>query len=169
MNNNTQPIAQTQKNALHKLVVNFTTAAVALLISGAALAADVDPFAKDTWHAVDQTWPGTIKFDTKSRKVVLEPVGAPAINATYSYTVKRPFGVGNKVATGTLKMTNTQGQVSESEFKLEDNKYLTLTYKGGPTPERYVCMSKAEEEAERARLEKAMKSGALKPITAPIH
>lgn len=122
-----------------------------------------DPFAGDVWHAVTPSWPGTLKFDGKTKAVVLAPVGAPAINAKYTYTINQPAAGNTGVLAGTLRMTNAQGQVSESQFKIE-KKTLALTFQAGQRPETYVKMTPAEEAAEMARLKRAMDSGKVAPI-----
>lgn len=126
-----------------------------------AKAAQVDPLAGDTWHAVNSTWPGTIVFDAAKKTVTLTPVGATPMQATYTYTVK-PSST-DKVVEGTLRMTNTAKQVSESSFRI-DGKELTLTFAGGPRPEQYVRMTPKEEEAEKARLQKMISEGRIRPL-----
>jgi hypothetical protein len=119
-----------------------------------------DPFAGDTWHAVDGTWPGTLVFVTDHNAVTLAPVGATPMKATYTYTVK-PSSTG--VVEGTLRMTNTAKQVSESAFRIEGKK-LTLMYADGQRPEQYVRMTAQEEEAEKARLQKMISEGRIRPL-----
>lgn len=142
--------------------------ALGMVLSTQTMAAPLkaaDPFAGDTWHAVKGSWPGTINFDGKSRKVVLQPLGAPTIQATYSYTLKpansaKPARGAPLVKEGTLTMTNTAGQVSSSEFRIE-GKELTLKFPGGMQEEHYQRFTKAEEEAEKRRLKKLMEQGKL--------
>lgn len=126
-----------------------------------AKAAQADPLAGDTWHAVNSTWPGTIVFDAAKKAVTLTPVGATPMQATYTYTVKPSSS--DKVVEGTLRMTNTAKQVSESSFRI-DGKELTLTFAGGPRPEQYVRMTPKEEEAEKARLQKMISEGRIRPL-----
>lgn len=126
-----------------------------------AKAVQADPLAGDTWHAVNSTWPGTILFDAAKKAVTLTPVGATPMQATYTYTVK-PSST-DKVVEGTLRMTNTAKQVSESTFRIE-GKELTLTFAGGPRPEQYVRMTPKEEEAEKARLQKMISEGRIRPL-----
>ncbi|KVP16926.1 hypothetical protein WJ84_01240 [Burkholderia ubonensis] len=124
--------------------------------------AQKDPLAGDIWHAVNGTWPGTIVFDGAKKNVTLTPVGATPMQATYTYTVK-PSSTDN-VVEGTLRMTNSAKQVSESTFRIAGNKELTLTFAGGPRPEQYVRMTPQEEEAEKARLQKMISEGRIRPL-----
>lgn len=146
---------------------NLVLAAMLIMPAGQAAAEEKDPFAGDVWHAVKGSWPGTIEFDAKSKKVVLSPYGSEVINATYSYTLKptdsqagKPRVMAMKVITGKLKMKNTLGQVSLSDFRIE-GKELTLSMQGGMQVEHYKRMSRAEEEAEILRIEKLVKEGKL--------
>ncbi|MEX3983625.1 hypothetical protein AB4Y45_32105 [Paraburkholderia sp. EG287A] len=128
----------------------------------AAKVAMDDLFANDTWHAVSPSWPGTLKFDGKTHKVVLSPYGADVIQATYSYTVNPPGPGATTVREGTLHMTNTAGQVSDSKFRIENGKELKLTFQGDVRPESYVRMTPAEESAEMGRIRTLMAQGKLK-------
>jgi hypothetical protein len=119
-----------------------------------------DPFAGDTWHAVDGTWPGTLVFVGDKKAVTLSPVGATPMQATYTYTVK-PSSTG--VVEGKLRMTNAAKQVSDSAFRIEGKK-LTLMYADGQRPEQYVRMTAQEEEAEKARLQKMISEGRIRPL-----
>lgn len=130
--------------------------------AGVARASLKDPLAGDTWHAVDSTWPGTIVFDGAKKAVTLAPIGATPMEATYSYTVK-PTSAKN-VVEGTLRMTNSAKQVSESTFRITDGKNMTLTFKGGPRAEQYVRMTPKEEEAEKAKLQKMISEGRIRPL-----
>lgn len=124
-----------------------------------------DLFAGDVWHAISPSWPGTLKFDAKTKVVKLEPVGAATIEAKYTYTVNPPkLGTKGSAVEGTLRMTNAAGQVSVSQFRIENNKTLSLTFQAGQRPETYVRMTPAEEAAEVARLKKALAEGKTKPI-----
>lgn len=122
-----------------------------------------DPLAGDVWHADAQagTWPGTLAFDSAKKSVTLAPVGASAMEATYSYTVK-PSST-DKVVEGTLRMTNSAKQVSTSTFRIE-GKVLTLMYASGQRPETYVRMTPQEEAAEVARLQKMISEGRIRPL-----
>lgn len=150
-------------------MARLVLASLLSLTMGPALAAEpADPFAGDTWHAVKGSWPGTIEFDGKTKKVVLSPVGSDVIQATYSYTVKPTNSAAvksrvkaKKFVAGTLKMRNTLGQVSLSEFTIE-GKELTLRMQGGMQIEHYLRMTKAEEKAELLRIEKLVSEGKLK-------
>lgn len=88
-------------------------------------------------------------------------MGASVIEAKYSYTVK-PAAPGARVIEGALRMTNAAGQVSESQFRLEDGKNLNLTFQGDVRPESYVRMTPAEETAEMARIRTLIAQGKLK-------
>ena len=132
----------------------------------AATATGADPFATDTWHAVTPSWPGTIKFDAAKHTVVLSPMGAPAIHATYSYTLKpqaktsKPGDVASQ--DGELTMVS-QGRTSSASFHIANGKELTLMFAGGiKRPENYLRMSPAEESAEVARIKQLMADGKLK-------
>ena len=122
-----------------------------------------DPLAGDTWHADAQagTWPGTLVFDSVKKSVTLAPVGAQPMDAGYTYTVK-PSLTAN-VIEGTLRMTNSAKQVSESTFRIH-GKVLTLMYANGQRPETYVRMTPKEEEAEKARLQKMISEGRIRPL-----
>lgn len=126
-------------------------------------AAMKDPLAGDTWHADTPagTWPGTLVFDATKKSVVLSPVGATPMTATYSYTVKPSLN--QQVIEGTLRMTNSAKQVSDSTFKIQ-GKVLTLSYGQGQRPETYVRMTPQDEAAEKARLEKLISEGRIRPI-----
>lgn len=114
----------------------------------------VDPFDLHSWHATGSTWPGSIEFDAKTKSVVLRPVGAQEIKATYSFEIKHASSVNlaaAKTIKGELSMVNENGQKSDSEFQIQDGKYLTLIYKTGQRPEEYVRMN----EKDAAEQEKA--------------
>lgn len=121
-----------------------------------------DPFAGDTWHAVEGTWPGTFVFVGDKHEVTLSPVGAAPMKATYTYTVKPSA---KDTVEGTLRMTNTANpsQVSESTFRIE-GKTMNLMYADGQRPEQYVRMTTQEEEAEKARLQKMISEGRIRPL-----
>lgn len=140
-----------------------TVCAVALAPSQAEAAAP-DPFTGDVWHAMSPTWPGTVTFDGKTKKVTLSPLAAPAIVASYAYTLeqKAPSKDAKQVVRGTLTMTSTKGEVSKSNFRIEDRRNLVLEFKEGQRSEQYVRMSPKEETAERARIQKLFNEGKLK-------
>lgn len=125
-----------------------------------------DPFAGDVWHAVEGSWPGTIQFDAKTHKVVLQPMGSAAIHATYAYAANPVSKVRKDAASapkeGTLTMTNTAGQVSQSDYRL-DGRDLTLTFREGLNlaVEHYKRMTKTEEDAEKLRIQKLLREGKL--------
>lgn len=131
---------------------------------GAAVA-KTDPLAGDTWHASAPSWPGTIRFDGKAKKVALEPLGSNVIEAEYTVSNVKTEGT---TVTGNLRMVNTAGAVSESTFKIERAKTLTLAFAGGQTVETYVRMTPAEAEAEKARLLKAIQDGKTRMPGAPL-
>lgn len=108
-----------------------------------------DPLAGDVWHAMGGTWPGTMVFNGSTKKVVLTPVGAEPLHASY---VVSNVVVKGKGATGSLRMTNAAGQVVEASFSLTDAKNMNLRFAAGQRDETYVRMTPAEEEAEKARL-----------------
>ena len=122
-----------------------------------------DPLAGDTWHADTPagTWPGTLVFDAAKKNVTLSPVGATPMEASYTYTVK-PSSSAN-VVEGTLRMTNSAKQVSNSTFRIQ-GKVLTLMYANGQRPETYVRMTPKEEAAEVARLKKMIAEGRIRPL-----
>jgi len=130
-------------------------------VNTAAKVGQADPLAGDTWHAVDGTWPGTLVFDAAKKSVTLSPVGATPMQASYTYTVK-PSMV-SKAVDGTLRMTNSAQQVSQSTFHIEGTK-LTLSFANGQRPEVYVRMTPKEEEAEKARLQKMISEGRIRPL-----
>lgn len=122
-----------------------------------------DPLAGDTWHADTPagTWPGTLVFDAAKKKVTLSPVGATPMDAAYAYTVKPSSSA--KVVEGTLRMTNSAKQVSNSTFRIQ-GKVLTLMYANGQRSETYVRMTPKEEAAEVARLKKMISEGRIRPL-----
>lgn len=128
-----------------------------------------DPLAGDSWHAVTPSWPGTLVFDAKTKKVVLAPVGAEPMEATYSYTIKPATGAGKNqaIVEGTLRMTNKEGQVSDSTFSIKNSKDLTLQFAGVQNQEKYVRLSAKEQAAEQERLRKMILEGRVKPFTKP--
>lgn len=145
---------------------------VALLAAGAIVFSSAnaagprkDPFAGDTWHAVTPSWPGTLVFDGEKKQVQLAPTGADVMEATYSYTIKPNTKPGNTgVVEGTLKMTNKQGQVSESSFTITNDKQLTMKFAGVQSQEHYQRLTAAEQAAEQARLLKMITEGKTKPL-----
>ncbi len=116
--------------------------------ASAPAASHGDPLARDVWHAMGSTWPGTIVFDGAAKKVVLSPVGAKPINASYSVgKVTTTAGV----TSGELHMTSTEGQVVNATFTVKNDKDLSLHFVGGQTEETYTRLNAKEEEAEKAR------------------
>jgi hypothetical protein len=125
----------------------------------------VDPLPGDIWHAINGTWPGTIVFDAKTKKVVLTPVGAQAIEAKYELTKLERKGIEQH---GALKMVSLDGkQVVTATFVLKGRKDLSLRYASGQRDETYVRMSPAEETAERARLLKLIEEKKLGTLIKP--
>lgn len=111
--------------------------------------AKADPLQGDVWHALGTTWPGTLAFDGKTKTVVLAPVGAPAIRASYTVTGLAAKGA---AASGSLRMVSIEGQTVEATFEMKDRKTLSLRFKAGQRDETYVRMTPAEEVAEKSRL-----------------
>lgn len=132
------------------------------IASGVAHSAPVTDFlAGGTWHAVGSTWPGTAKFDTKKKEVILAPVGAPVMQVTYEVKLdKGAHPKANNLA-GDIFLKNSQGQKIEARFEIKDKKNLTLTFKEGQRAETYLKMTEAEEEAERKKIEKLAAEGKL--------
>lgn len=123
-----------------------------------------DPFTQDTWHAVDSTWPGTIKFNETDNSVTLTPMGATPIEAVYEYTVEEYDSRGNPIS-GSLRMVNDIGQVSHSLFTFEyaDNseEFLHLSYQSGQRPESYLRLSETGVEEHKAKIEQMYREGKL--------
>lgn len=155
--------------------VKHSFAAIAFIAGAAAMGTanaagpQKDPLAGDSWHAVTPSWPGTLVFDAKTKKVVLAPVGAEPMEATYSYTIKPATGAGKNqaIVEGTLRMTNKEGQVSDSTFSIKNSKDLTLQFAGVQNQEKYVRLSAKEQAAEQERLRKMILEGRVKPFTKP--
>lgn len=160
-----------------RLGASFTLAAVVFGLGGSiAQAADApakktavasvkaDPLKGDVWHAINGTWPGTLVFDGKTKKVVLTPVGAQAIQATYEVTKLEKKGAETN---GALNMTSADGkQIVTATFTLKDNKNMSLRFANGQRDETYVRMNPVEEAAEKAKLLKLIeqkKLGTLSP------
>lgn len=139
-------------------------------IRSAFAIAEYDPFEEHAWHAMGSTWPGTIKFNGKDKTVLLSPMGAPEINGTYSYEIKHASSRNLRAAKlieGTLRMTNTIGQVSESNFRMEDGSRLLLSYTSGQRPEEYARLSGQDVANQKAQLERMLKEGKVKPFVPP--
>lgn len=163
-------------NSLNRFVKQalFVTAMVAVSVAlgdssshAATKSQASDIFDGDVWHAVNGSWPGSITFDGKSKKVVLAPMGSAPITATYAYTVIPAQAAGPKrksvkraVQLGTLTMTNEKGQVSKADFKLENSKILTLNFTG-VSAEHYLRMNPAEEQAEIKRIKQMVAQGKI--------
>lgn len=169
-----------EDRALRRMEDRFIKAALVvlsmLLVTNlhAAPPRQADPFAGDTWHAMEGSWPGSIKFDGKEKKVVLEPLGSEPIHASYAYTLKPVPNAKRSdkkavsaVVEGKLTMTTADGQVSQSDFQMENAKILTLTFAAGQKPERYQRMTKAEEQAEIEKIKAMAASGKLKMPSLP--
>lgn len=167
-------LTKTQKSISHSKRA-VLLAAVAFMVgaatTGTAIAAgpQKDPFAGDTWHAVTPSWPGTLVFDAKAKKVVLSPLGAAPMEATYSYTIKPATAAGKSqdAVEGTLRMTNKEGQVSDSTFTIKNGKDLSLQFAGVQNQEKYVRMNAKEQAAEQERLRKMISEGRVKPFKQP--
>lgn len=133
----------------------FTIAALAAGLCTTSVAAGQptkDPFIGGVWHAISPSWPGSLKFDAKAKKVVLSPYGGKEIQAQYSYTVE-PQKPGQPLS-GKLLMTTSEGQRSESAFSISNGKSLSLTFQAGQMPEMYQLLTPQEEKAEGERLKK---------------
>lgn len=126
-----------------------------LFVSNAE-AAPKDPFAGDTWHAAQGSWPGTLRFDGKSKTVALLPLGGQAIKANYKFTITPRAKGPARAIEGHLTLTTKQGETSQAKFQIDKQgrfPALTLTYPHGGI-EHYEQMTPAQEAAETARLRK---------------
>lgn len=154
-------------------------AAVGLALNAPVWAAErsggvKDLFADGTWHAAAGSWPGTIRFDAKTHKVVLQPVGSATIEATYAYTVinSKATGAGPRkhkgpgLVEGVLTMTASNSQVSRADYTIEAGRNLTLTFRNGAAAqvERYTRMTADEEAAELKRIQQMVKDGRLPKV-----
>ncbi len=151
---------------------------VGVLAAGYALAQRLtppsgDPFATAgaaSWHAIDQTWPGTMRFDGAKKTIELAPLGAPKIEGTYTFKVKNASSNRlelAKLVEGDLRMVNTLGQVSSSQFRIETSergRTMHLTYLTGQRPEDYVLLSEEGAQKERAHLQRLLQSGKFQPL-----
>lgn len=158
------------RRALVGLIVGATLAGAA--VTGIAHARDAldakvtapvaqeDLLAGDTWHAMAPSWPGTIRFDGTTKKVVLEPLGSNVIEGDYAISGIEKSG---NVTTGKLIMTSSGGSVSESTFTIT-GKDLKLAFAAGNQTETYKRMTIKEAEAEKARLLKALREGRTRMI-----
>lgn len=118
-----------------------------------------DPLHGDVWHAINGTWPGTIVFDGKTKKVVLTPVGAQAIQAAYKVEKLKKTG---SSTSGELLMKSADGlQTVTAMFTLRDRNNMSLRYLEGQREETYIRMTPAEEEIEKARLLKLIEEKKL--------
>jgi len=156
------------RRALLGLVVGATLAGAA--VTGIAHARDAldakaavpvaqdDPLAGDTWHAMAPSWPGTIRFDGTTKKMVLEPLGSNVIEGGYAISGVEKSG---NVTTG--KLISSGGSVSESTFTIT-GKDLKLAFAAGNQTETYKRMTIKEAEAEKARLLKALREGRTRMI-----
>lgn len=129
-----------------------------------------DPFSLHEWHAIDQTWPGTVKFTSLDKRVVLSPMGSPEIKGRYRYEIRHSSSNNlraAKVVEGTLIMTSDAGPVSRSSFRIEDGRFLTLTYDSGQRPEKYQRLTPREVQAQKKLLQDQLIHGKTKPLTLP--
>lgn len=180
LNSNNNAAGRRQPTFVNNVAKSLLTLAVATFMATGAAAAtaapaqavrapvlgkivQLDPLAGDTWHAdtPNGTWPGTLVFDGAKKNVTLSPVGATPMQAAYTYTVK-PSSAG-QVVEGTLRMTTADKQVSDSTFRIQ-GRVLTLSYSSGQRPETYVRMTPKEESAEKARLQKMISEGRIRPL-----
>lgn len=155
---------------------------VGILAAGYALAQRLAPPAGDpfatiaaaNWHAIGQTWPGTMRFDGAKKTIELAPMGAPKIEGTYTFKIKHASSnmvEFAKLVEGDLRMVNKHGQVSSSQFKIETTergRTLHLTYNSGQRPEDYILLSEENAQQERARLQRMLQSGELLPLQRAI-
>lgn len=129
-----------------------------------------DPFEKDTWHAIGETWPGTIEFDGEAKQVILKPLGAPVIEATYKFDIEhsnsRDLNKSDLIE-GSLAMRNTEGQQSLSNFKIIDGDKLHLTYSSGQRPEQYVRLDQEGVDLQKEQIEKMLREGEVNTIPVP--
>jgi len=124
-----------------------------------AVKAYPDLLAGDVWHAYGNSWPGTLTFTEKGKKVLLKPVGADPIEATYAFAVQSStpaIGKQPPVQRGVLTLTDKTGRTSEAQYVLTDDNQLSLRFKGGPRDETYIKMTPDEEEMEKERIKKLM-------------
>lgn len=126
-----------------------------------------DPFAKHTWHASKDTWPGTLMFDSELKQVELAPMGADPFTATYSYQIIPDLNAGSSTLRGTLRMENEIGQVSDSSFVLEDEDSLTLTYVSGQRQEHYIRLSEEDVEGQKEKIQTLIESGVFSEVPLP--
>ena len=129
------------------------------MVATSAVAAPADPFVGGTWHAIGETWPGTAKFSDKDKQVVLSPIGAAEIKATYKVIPEKSKTV--NVFSGKLTMTNALGQVVTSDFVITGKTKLALTFSGGQRVETYVMLTPAQEATETKRIEQLIREGKL--------
>lgn len=126
-----------------------------------------DPFAKHTWHASKDTWPGTLTFDSELKQVELAPMGADPFTASYSYQISPSLNAESSALHGTLRMENEIGQVSESSFVMEDEDSLILTYVSGQRQEHYIRLSEADVEGQKEKIQTLIESGAFNEVPLP--
>ncbi len=119
-----------------------------------------DPFDGMVWHAIEGSWPGTIKFDGKKKKVELQPLGGNPIQAAYVYTTKVESSGNRKVLNGTLTMTSEKGEVSKATYRMQ-GRHMVLSYPGlaNTRDENYLRMTPDEEAAEILRIKKLLSEG----------
>ena len=159
--------------AVFALNGQFTTAPGSLVPVSAAHEAETqtkDPFELHTWHAVGKTWPGTLEFDEATKTVILTPMGSNPIQANYTFEITnasdKDLGK-SKLIEGTLRMTNTVGQVSISTFKITDGNRLNLSYASGQSPEEFQRLSPGQAASQKEMLEKMLREGKIQPIAPP--
>lgn len=148
-----------QKLLLQKFLVSISLSTLAACSYAQAAK---DPFSLvGTWHAVDGTWPGTVKFDSKFKRATLAPMGAPVMDVKYAAKLSKKTKDSGTNVQGTLVLTNAEGQAVQANFKIKDKKNLFLTFKDGQREEKYVHMTPAEEEAETQKIKKLIYEGKL--------
>lgn len=149
----------------------FAVIASATAIAAPDKAAPADPFIGGTWHAVGQTWPGTMAFDSEKKEIVMIPVGAQAMTSKYEFklekkgkqdkSAKEPAPDAEKTLAGTLKLTNKDGRAVTAKFTIIDEVQMNLVFEEGQRQENYLLMTPEDEETERQRINKLAAEGKL--------
>lgn len=157
-------------------LMKFSALVFAVITSTASIAAPnkketTDPFIGGTWHAVGQTWPGTMSFDAVKKEIVLIPIGVQTMTSTYDFKLdkkkqavprpKEPDSVVAKTLEGTLKLTNKDGRTVSAKFQIVDEVQLNLVFEEGQRQEHYILMTPEEEELERQRINQLAAEGKL--------
>ena len=133
----------------------FTYAAVDSS-SNAIKKADYDLFSKHKWHAIAPSWPGTLTFDSSTKKVTLAPLSASPLVSQYEYKVTSK-NAKEKTVEGTMLFTLSADKKSEMSFKLVKDNALFLKFKGTQKEEKYQRMSPEEVAKYEDELRKLLK------------